>query len=90
MKDKFKKENIPKINDSIFVKEQLSIFNLEEEKKYGKVYVYVGDVFKSLKKIEDEVIDCVITSPPYWKQRDYKDKRQIGQEDPFEEYINAL
>lgn len=90
MKDKFKKENIPKINDSIFVKEQLSIFNLEEEKKYGKVYVYVGDVFKSLKKIEDEVIDCVITSPPYWKQRDYKDKRQIGQEDSFEEYINAL
>lgn len=84
IKDKFKKENNPKINESIFVKEQLSIFNLQEEKKFGKVFVYVGDVFNALKKIKNEVVDCVITSPPYWKQRDYKDKRQIGQEDSFE------
>lgn len=84
IKDKFKKENNPKINESIFVKEQLSIFNLQEEKKFGKVFVYVKDVFNVLKKIKNEVVDCVITSPPYWKQRDYKDKRQIGQEDSFE------
>lgn len=26
--------------------------------------------------LPDESVDCVITSPPYWKQRDYKDPRQ--------------
>jgi len=30
-----------------------------------------GDALKTLKKIEGESIDCVITSPPYWALRCY-------------------
>jgi DNA modification methylase len=30
-----------------------------------------GDVFDKLKELEDNSIDCVVTSPPYWGLRDY-------------------
>jgi len=43
-----------------------------------------------LKKIPDKVIDCCVTSPPYWKLRDYGHPDQIGQEPTFQEYINNL
>jgi len=33
--------------------------------------VYNMDVLEGLKQLEDESVDCVITSPPYWALRDY-------------------
>ena len=30
-----------------------------------------GDVFDNIKKLQDNSIDCVVTSPPYWGLRDY-------------------
>ena len=30
-----------------------------------------GDVFDNIKKLDDNTIDCVVTSPPYWGLRDY-------------------
>ncbi len=52
--------------------------------------VYIGDVKKCLSKLSNESVDCVITSPPYWRQRDYKHPKQIGQEKTYTEYINKL
>ena len=34
--------------------------------------IYVGDVIEKLREIEDESIQCVVTSPPYWGLRDYE------------------
>ena len=31
-----------------------------------------GDVLEEIKKIEDKSIDCIITSPPYWKGFEYE------------------
>lgn len=56
----------------------------------NNVTIYMGDVNKALRLLPDESVDCVITSPPYWKQRNYKDFRQIGQEDTYQEYITKL
>ena len=39
-----------------------------------------GDIYASLEQLEDNSIAVVITSPPYWKQRDYGFEGQIGQE----------
>jgi DNA modification methylase len=33
--------------------------------------IYQGDVIECLKKIPDESVNCIITSPPYWGLRDY-------------------
>lgn len=49
-----------------------------------------GDVYACLDYLDDDSITVAITSPPYWKQRDYKFKGQIGQEKTPEEYIGRL
>ena len=66
-----------------FKKEEFSI-------KQNGTIVYIGDVKKCLSKLPNESVDCVITSPPYWKQRDYKHPKQIGQEKTYTEYVNKL
>ncbi|MGN0325260.1 MAG: DNA-methyltransferase [Lachnospiraceae bacterium] len=42
-----------------------------------------------LKQIPDNSIDCCMTSPPYWKKREYANGG-IGLEDNYEDYINNL
>jgi len=88
------KERIIISSETSVVKEQLSFIqeNGSERrvKNGGDLSVYIGDVNKCLKLLPENSVDCVITSPPYWKQRDYKDPRQIGQEGTYEEYIKKL
>lgn len=43
-----------------------------------------------LKNIPDGVIDCCISSPPYWGLRDYGHDEQIGNEENFEDFIIKL
>ena len=52
--------------------------------------IYQGDCLEVMKTFEDESIDCVITSPPYWALRDYGVDGQLGLEPTFQEYINKL
>ncbi len=52
--------------------------------------IYHMDCLEGLKQLDDESIDCVVTSPPYWNLRDYKVEGQIGLEPTFEEYIEKL
>jgi len=48
------------------------------------------DWIKGLKKLPDESVDCCVTSPPYWRKRDYGVDGQLGQEPTFQEYIDKL
>ena len=52
--------------------------------------ILVGDVLDLLKMIPSESISCIVTSPPYWKHRDYYIKGQIGQEETPKEYIDKM
>ena len=58
--------------------------------KNKNIKVYIGEVNKCLVELPINSVDCVITSPPYWKQRDYKHSEQIGQEKTYTEYVNRL
>ena len=49
-----------------------------------------GDALEELKKMPDECVDTIITSPPYWALRDYGVKGQLGLEPTFQEYITKL
>jgi DNA modification methylase len=49
-----------------------------------------GNCLDELKKIPDNVIDCCITSPPYWGLRDYGHQDQLGKEENFEKFIQNL
>jgi site-specific DNA-methyltransferase (adenine-specific) len=52
--------------------------------------VLCGDVLLKLKEIPDETISCVMTSPPYWAQRDYKVTGQYGLESVIDEYLAKM
>ena len=49
-----------------------------------------ADVIRGLQLVEDESINCIITSPPYYWQRDYGVDGQIGHEDSIVGFVNAL
>lgn len=50
--------------------------------------IVCGDNLELMKKLPDESVTLIITSPPYYKQRDYG--KGIGNENTVEEYIENL
>jgi len=52
--------------------------------------VLIGDVTKKLRQLPDKCIDVIITSPPYYKQREYGVKGEIGQEETPEKYVKKI
>lgn len=52
--------------------------------------IYQGCAAEVLKGLDDNSVDCCVTSPPYYGLRDYKVKGQIGQESTPEQYISSL
>ncbi len=52
--------------------------------------ILVGDAIQKLKTLPSASIDCVITSPPYWNQRDYHADGQIGLEATVDAWVASL
>lgn len=52
--------------------------------------VVAGDVRAGLSTLADESVDCIVTSPPYYWQRDYGVDGQIGHEPTIQEYVSVL
>jgi len=59
-------------------------------KTKAKWNVYCGDAREVISKLARERYACVITSPPYFWQRDYGVDGQIGVEQTVSEYVEAL
>src|SRR3990167_9668060 len=56
----------------------------------NKDKIIQGDSLEILKTLDDESVDCCITSPPYWNLRDYNTIGQLGLETTFQEYVQKL
>ncbi len=52
--------------------------------------LYVGDARFVIGYVGDASVDCIVTSPPYYKQRDYGIDCQLGQEASPSAYVEAL
>ena len=55
--------------------------------------LYHGDAGSVLKIVQNDSVDCVVTSPPYFQLRQYKeeiDDKEIGQERNVHDYITNL
>jgi DNA modification methylase len=64
---------------------------LHEGVRSGVPWVLLnGDAKSCLQKLPDLSIDCVVTSPPYYWQRDYGVEGQTGHEASIDEYIETL
>src|SRR3712207_4262923 len=50
-----------------------------------------GDARGTMRSWRDAIVDCVVTSPPYWQQRDYRGSdTQIGKEETPAAYVGRL
>ena len=67
----------------------LNLFEDNPERKQPAAKVFCGDALEILRGFPPSSIDCCITSPPYWGQREYSNGG-IGLEATPEEYINRL
>jgi DNA modification methylase len=52
--------------------------------------ILAGDALLRLRDLDAGSVDCVVTSPPYWKMRDYSTSGQYGLEATPEEFIDNL
>lgn len=52
--------------------------------------ILCGDARKLAAKLPADSVDCIVTSPPYWQQRDYAVDIQVGSESTPAEYVARL
>src|SRR5687768_11651486 len=50
-----------------------------------------GDALAVIGQWPADTVDCIVTSPPYWQQRDYRgNHQQVGREATPDEYVQRL
>lgn len=49
-----------------------------------------GDCLQVLKTMDDESMDCCVTSPPYWGLRDYGVEGQLGLEESLQTFLKNM
>lgn len=54
------------------------------------VTILTGDALEQLRTLPDESVQCCVSSPPYWRQRDYGIAGQLGLEPTPEAYVARL
>ncbi len=62
-------------------------------KKRSAVLVPIIKVFQADARhlpLQSTSVDLIVTSPPYWRKRDYKVANQIGQEGTAHEYVSSM
>ncbi len=70
---------------------QNSLINEDETEKQAPFRtIYCGDARSLPNEISPNSVDLIVTSPPYWRKRDYGIKGQIGQEKTSEDYVAAI
>lgn len=52
--------------------------------------IVVGDAVEQLRHLPDGSVDMVLTSPPYFRLRDYQIDGQLGLEDHVEQWVTGL
>lgn len=56
----------------------------------SKYQILAGDSLEILKTLPDKLIQCCVTSPPYWGLRDYGVAGQLGLEKTPAEYVEKM
>lgn len=52
--------------------------------------IICGDALQVLRVMPDNLVNCVVTSPPYWRLRDYGVDGQLGLEPTMGEYLEKM
>ena len=52
------------------------------------IKILQGNCIDKIKEIDDNSIDCVVSSPPYFGLRDYGVNGQFGLEKTYQDYLS--
>lgn len=63
---------------------------VEMKQEFNNGSAYFGDALETLKQIESDSVDSVITSPPYYQLRDYGFNEQWGLESDYRDYLDKM
>lgn len=72
------------------LKENQSTYTVRPAPSAFRNTILHGDAGMALKSVPDKHVQCIVTSPPYYCQRDYKADEQLGQEQSPEQYVAKL
>lgn len=53
-------------------------------------FILIGDALARLRQLPDASVDCVVTSPPYFRLRDYQVDGQLGLEPSVDNWVDGL
>jgi len=56
----------------------------------GLNQILVGDAQDTLSRLPDHFVDCVVTSPPYFRLRNYQHAGQLGLEAHVDQWVEAM
>lgn len=62
----------------------------QERLKFDQSLIFEGDALSVLHSLPNELVQCAITSPPYWGMRDYGVDAQLGLEPTLPEFLDHL
>lgn len=82
---KFDSKDPDSIQDGAFCR----TFNQHVEAGGSAPLLLHGDALPVLRDLPAECIDCVVTSPPYWRKREY-DSGGLGLELEYGDYVSSL
>lgn len=72
------------------LKEEGGCYQVSPELRAPGDVVIHGDAAQVLQALPEHGVQAIVTSPPYYKQREYKSDNQLGNEPTFEEYVRNL
>lgn len=72
------------------LKEEQGGYTLRPDRNAFTDTIVHGDAANALAALPNAFVQCIVTSPPYYCQRDYGDHKQLGQEESPDEYISRL
>jgi DNA modification methylase len=78
------------MNPALGVDNESPYFSMTASLKQLINNITYGDAHHILRQLPDDSIDCVVTSPPYWRLRDYGVMGQLGLEQNFQDYVAKL
>ncbi len=55
----------------------------------ARLELVVGDA-RDMRRVGDEAVHLVVTSPPYWQRKDYGHEGQVGWDETWDEYVASL
>lgn len=58
--------------------------------KVPRNQILLGDALTRLQRLADASIDCIVTSPPYFRLRDYGTTGQLGLEGHVDDWVDGL